>query len=129
MVCSVTTTRFRKSKRVRLLMPAARSLLNSAKNSLSSSQASVGRISRSVRAFSRAAVSERADRAGIFLVGDQEVARRRALRPSFSLASNSARLPEMSTSGSQPGAMPPGRSSSRLVFTPMMRAVFSARSR
>jgi hypothetical protein len=32
-------------------------------------------------------------------------------------------------SGDQPGAMPPGRSSSRLVFTPMMRAVFSARSR
>jgi hypothetical protein len=43
--------------------------------------------------------------------------------------SYSARFPEMSTSGSQPGAMPPGRSSNRLVFTPMMRAVFSARSR
>ena len=56
--CSAITMRFRNSKRVRLLMPVPRSLLNSAKNSLSSSQASVGRISRNVRAFSRAATSE-----------------------------------------------------------------------
>jgi hypothetical protein len=99
---------------------------------LSNSQASVGRISRSVRAFSRAAVSEEQIDPGFCLSAIRKwtTSRSSPLVPlSLNWASNSARLPEMSTSGSQPGAMPPGRSSSRLVFTPMMRAVFSARSR
>ena len=132
MVCSVITMRFRNSKRVRLLMPVARSCVNSAKNWLSSSQASVGRISRSVRAFSRADCSDEQIEPGLALSAMRKATTSRS-SPRVALPSNclsnSARLPEMSTSGSQPGAMPPGRSSSRLVFTPMMRAVFSARSR
>jgi hypothetical protein len=46
--------RLRNSKRVRLLMALSTLRVHSPMNSLSSSQASVGRISRSVRAFSRA---------------------------------------------------------------------------
>jgi hypothetical protein len=68
-VCSVITMRLRNSKRVRLLIPVDRSFVKSAKNWLSSSHASVGRISRSVRAFSRAQASE----ARVVLLRDEEV--------------------------------------------------------
>jgi hypothetical protein len=74
----------------------------------------------------------RADRSRVGRVGNQEghdITLFAARRLAFVLLVVLGAVAEMSTSGSQPGAMPPGRSSNRLVFTPMMRAVFSARSR
>ena len=132
MVCSVITMRLRNSKRVRLLM-ALDTSLHALGEELVEQLPGLGRqdLAQRARVLARGVHDEQIE-PGLDLSAIRKVTTSRS-SPRVALPSccwsNSARLPEMSTSGSQPGAMPPGRSSSRLVFTPMMRAVFSARSR
>jgi hypothetical protein len=80
-----------------------------------------------VRAFSRAADSEDTSDPGLSASPIRKRTTLRSLNSSWR-ARNSSRPPVIAIKGSHPGAMPRGRSSSRLALTSTMRPMFSARS-